>query len=181
MVENGGVAADLTSITWTLSDGITWSDGSALTLADVVFTWQYCTEANFEPICTAPFVVTEFRPNDVITMAANENYRVPDQPAFASVVFKGGGDAASAARSVLETGEFDYAWNLQIDPTILAEMESNGIGTVVTAFGTSVERLMLNQFDPAASLGDARSTEEAGPPPPDLFPRGGWPAKKPDF
>ena len=147
----------------------------------MVFTWQYCTEANFEPICTAPFVVTEFRPNDVITMAANENYRVPDQPAFAAVVFKGGGDAASAARSVLETGEFDYAWNLQIDPTILAEMESNGIGTVVTAFGTSVERLMLNQFDPAASLGDARSTEEAGPPPPDLFPRGGWPAKKPDF
>ena len=124
-----------------------------------------CTEANFGPIGTGPFVVTEFRPNDVITMAANENYRVPDQPAFATVVFKGGGDAASAARSVLETGEFDYAWNLQIDPTILAEMESNGIGTVVTAFGTSVERLMLNQFDPAASLGDARSTAEAGPHP----------------
>ena len=43
-VENGGVSADLTSITWTLSEGITWSDGSALTSADVVFTWQYCTD-----------------------------------------------------------------------------------------------------------------------------------------
>ena len=227
-VENGGVSEDLTSITWVLSEGITWSDGSPVTANDAVFTWQYCTdpeggcaqasyfdgvesveavddrtirinftapkpfpytalvgaespliqaaqfadclgaaapectEANFGPIGTGPFVVTEFRPNDVITYAANENYRVPDQPAFATVVFKGGGDAASAARAVLETGEFDYAWNLQIDPTILAEMEANGIGEVVTAFGTSVERLHLNQTNPDPALGDMRSTLEGG-------------------
>ena len=230
-LENGGVAEDLTSITWTLREGLLWSDGTPVTSADAVFTWEYCThpdmgcaqasyfdgvesveavdertvrvnfaapkpfpytafvgsespiiqaaqfadclgaaapectEANFGPIGTGPFVVEDFRPNDVITFVANENYRNPDQPAFARVVFKGGGDAASAARSVLETGEFDYAWNLQIDPTLLAEMESNGIGTVVTAFGTSVERLMINQFNPDPALGDARSTAAAGPHP----------------
>ena len=30
-VANGGVSADLTSITWTLRDDIVWSDGSPFT------------------------------------------------------------------------------------------------------------------------------------------------------
>ena len=50
-VENGGVAADLTSITWTLRDDVKWSDGSDLTAQDVVFTWRYCTDE--ETGCTA--------------------------------------------------------------------------------------------------------------------------------
>ena len=227
-LENGGISEDLTTITWTLQDGILWSDGSALTAADAVFTWQYCTaegggcaqasyfdgvenmeavddltlkitfdapkpfpytalvgsespiiqaaqfadclgaaaptcvEANFGPIGTGPYVVDDFKANDVIQFSANENYRVEGQPAFSTLLFKGGGDAASAARSVLETGEFDYAWNLQIDPTVLNDMESAGLGTVVTAFGTSVERLHLNQFNPDPALGDDRSTEAGG-------------------
>ena len=41
-VANGGVSEDLTSITWTLSEGITWSDGSPLTAADVVFSGEFC-------------------------------------------------------------------------------------------------------------------------------------------
>jgi peptide/nickel transport system substrate-binding protein len=230
-VENGGIAEDLTSITWTIADGITWSDGTALTPADLIFTYEYCThpeggcaqasyfdgvtsveaigdnqvrinfdaptpfpytafvgsespilqaaqfadclgarapectDANFGPIGTGPFVVTDFRPNDVIEFVANDNFRFPDRPYFGSVTFKGGGDATAAARSVLETGEFDYAWNLQIDPTILSQMEANGLGTVVTAFGTSVERLHMNQTNPDAALGDIRSTAEAGPHP----------------
>lgn len=124
-----------------------------------------CTDENFGPIGTGPFKVAEFKPNDVIVFEANENFREEDKPAFSRVTFKGGGDAASAARSVLETGEYDYAWNLQIDPQVLKDMESKGNGKVVTAFGTSVERLHLNQFDPDPSKGDARSTEEAGPHP----------------
>ena len=53
-------------------------------------------------------------------MEANPNYRDPAKPAFATVTFKGGGDAAAAGRAVLETGEFDYAWNLQLAPDVLA-------------------------------------------------------------
>jgi len=117
-----------------------------------------CTDANFGPIGTGPFVVDEFRPNDVISLSANPNYREADKPAFATITFKGGGDAAAAARSVLETGEFDYAWNLQLAPEVLEEMEAAGNGTVVVAFGTSVERLHLNQTNPDPSLGpDQRS------------------------
>lgn len=117
-----------------------------------------CTEQNFNPIGTGPFVVTEFRANDTISLEANENYRDASKPAFASLTFKGGGDAASAARSVLETGEFDYAWNLQIAPEILADMEAKGIGTVVSGFGPLVERLMINLTNPDPALGEGRST-----------------------
>lgn len=42
-VENGGVSEDLTSITWTLKEGVKWSDGSALTADDLIFTHEYCT------------------------------------------------------------------------------------------------------------------------------------------
>jgi peptide/nickel transport system substrate-binding protein len=117
-----------------------------------------CTEANTKPIGTGPFVVTEFKANDVVLLEANPNFRDPEKPAFANVVLKGGGDAASAARSVLETGEFDYAWNPQVEPEILAQMLAAGKGEIISAFGTLVERLHVNQTDPDPSLGEERST-----------------------
>ena len=223
-VGNGGVSANLKTITWKLRDGLLWSDGSPVTAADIVFTADYCrdtaggcsqlakfdevtevkavddltvevtfgvpkpypygpfvgatspilqkaqfadctgarapecAEANFIPIGTGPFRVTEFRSNDVISLEANPHYRDPAKPAFATVMFKGGGDAAAAARAVLETGEFDYAWNLQLAPDVLQSMQAAGKGVVVSSFGTLVERLLVNLTDPAPELGNARST-----------------------
>jgi peptide/nickel transport system substrate-binding protein len=118
---------------------------------------QECTEENFYPIGTGPFVVTEFRANDVVTLEANELFRDPNKPFFAEVIFKGGGDAASAARAVLETGEADYAWNLQVEPEILRAMEAAGKGKVVSGFGNAVERLIVNFTNPDPALGDNRS------------------------
>ena len=43
-VGNGGVSKDLTSITWKLKKGLTWSDGSNVTSADLVFTANYCMD-----------------------------------------------------------------------------------------------------------------------------------------
>ena len=222
-VENGGVSKDLTSITWKIKKGIKWSDGSALTADDAVFTYEYCTnpdtgctstnyykdiqsvkaigsntvkiqftvpkpfpyatfvgynspilqkaqfdgcqgakaqectKQNFYPIGTGPFKVVDFKPNDVIVFEANPNYRDASKPAFNKLVFKGGGDATSAARAVLETGEMDYAWNLQVEPEILSKMAQAGKGTVVSAFGTAVERLMVNFTNPSPALGEDRS------------------------
>ncbi|MDX5412977.1 MAG: peptide ABC transporter substrate-binding protein [Rhodobacterales bacterium] len=111
-----------------------------------------CTEANFNPIGTGPFRVTEFRPNDVISLEANPNYRDPAKPAFATMTFKGGGDATAAGRAVLETGEFDYAWNLQLAPEVIQQMSAAGKGTTIAAFGSLVERIMVNMTDPSPSL-----------------------------
>lgn len=222
-VANGGFAADFKSITYKLRPGLKWSDGSPLTSADVVFTWEYCTgikgcakaniftpvdkviavdantirinfkaaapypysvfggagtpilqkaqfqdclgdkapsctKQNFGPIGTGPFMVKDFRPNDVIQMVANPNYRDPAKPAFATLTFKGGGDAAAAGRAVMETGEYDYAWNLQLAPDVLKKMQSGGKGKTVAAFGTLVERIETNLTDPSPKHGDARST-----------------------
>ncbi len=123
-----------------------------------------CTEQNFGPIGTGPFKVVEFRPNDVITMEANENFRVEGKPAFASVTFKGGGDATAAGRAVMETGEFDYAWNLQLAPDVIAQMQKGGKGTPIAGFGPLVERLMLNNTNPDPGLGaDERSVVKPHP------------------
>ena len=51
-----------------------------------------CTEANTKPIGTGPFMVTDFKANDVVSLAANPHYRDPAKPAFATAVIKGGGD-----------------------------------------------------------------------------------------
>ena len=53
------------------------------------------------------------------------------QPAATStrIEMKGGGDAVSAARAVLQTGEYDYAWNMQVEDEILQRLEAGGKGT----------------------------------------------------
>lgn len=108
-----------------------------------------CSDANFNPIGTGPFMVEEFRPNDVVTYVRNPNFRdaAMGKPYFDRVIFKGGGDAESAARAVLETGEADYAWNLQISPMVLDAMEAAGNGQVAVAFGQSTETIWINPTD----------------------------------
>ncbi|MGD9148254.1 MAG: peptide ABC transporter substrate-binding protein [Anaerolineae bacterium] len=118
---------------------------------------QECTEENFGPVGTGPFKVVEFKANDVVVYDVNELYRDPNKPCFAEVVFKGGGEAPSAARAVLETGEADYAWNVQVEKDILAQMELAGLGKVVPGYSTGVERLMVNFTNPDPALGDNRS------------------------
>ena len=226
-IDNGGISEDLMSITWTLKEGLLWSDGSDVTADDVVFTWQYCTdeatgctaseafigvesveavdsrtilitfdsptpypynafvgaqtpiissvqfadcvgaaaqtcnEQNTAPLGTGPYRIVDFKVNDVVVYERNPYYH--GEPAyFDTVIFKGGGDAASAARAVLETGEADYGWNLQVEPEILRDMEEAGLGKVVAAFAGLVERVLVNQTNPHPDLGDDRSEYMSG-------------------
>ncbi len=98
----------------------------------------------------------------MIQFEANPNYRDPALPHFATLTMKGGGDAASAGRSVMETGEMDYAWNLQLAPDVIATMAQGGHGVPISAFGTLVERIEVNQTDPSPDLSaETRSTRAA--------------------
>jgi peptide/nickel transport system substrate-binding protein len=99
------------------------------------------------PVGTGPYKVESFTPNDQVVYAINENYREPDKPYFAKVNLKGGGDAASAARAVLQTGDYDFAWNLQVEPDILAQLEQGGKGVVRIIPGTLVERIEIQFAD----------------------------------
>jgi peptide/nickel transport system substrate-binding protein len=66
-----------------------------------------------------PYKLVEFKPGDVALYEINPYYYVPNRPFFDSVEVKGGGDATAAARAVLQTGEFDFAWNLQVEDSVL--------------------------------------------------------------
>ncbi len=144
-----------------------------------------CTAANFGPIGTGPFKVVEFKTNDVISLEANPNYRDPAKPRFATMTFKGGGDAEGAGRAVLETGEFDYAWNLQLAPTVINKMVEAGKGQALSAFGTLVERIEVNLTNPSPSLPEDRSGRAQGAVDghrPRTAGRGGlWPRRPPDL
>jgi peptide/nickel transport system substrate-binding protein len=225
--ENGLLAEDLTSVTYNLLEGVTWSDGTPFTANDVRFTWEWQVDADgkyqsnsvsiqvaetikdveviddltltvhfnnpnplwFEnhagtstgfiypkhildtddppaalqnflsnPIGTGPYVVESFAVNDQVVYAVNENYREPNKPYFSRVTIKGGGDAASAARAVIQTGDYDFAWNLQVEPDVLADMEAEGNpGYLLVALGTNVERIDLQQADPNTEVDGQRA------------------------
>jgi len=112
--------------------------------------------ANLNPIGTGPYVVDTFKPGDVVTYKMNTNFRDPNKPYFKTVNFKGGGDAESSARAVFQTGDVDYAWNLQVAANILTPMISGSTkGKMLSVYGSSVERILINFADPNAA-GDAR-------------------------
>lgn len=104
--------------------------------------------ANLKPIGTGPYKFNDFTPNDSITADINPNYHIANRPFFDRLELKGGGDAPGAARAVLETGEYDYAWNLQVEATILDSLEKGGQGKVYSWNGGSIEHMQLNQTDP---------------------------------
>ena len=71
---------------------------------------------------------------------------------------KGGGDAVSAARAVLQTGEYDFAWNLQVEDEILKRLEKGGKGRVVITPGGGIEHIQLNFTDPWTEVDGERSS-----------------------
>lgn len=213
-VENGGVAADLTSVTFKLLPNVLWSDGQPLTADDVVFTWQWVSdEANQSidqttyavidkieavdpltakvtfktptlawyipftsanrggiypkhfwdgqdqqkandafrsaPIGTGPFAVESLSTLDQVIYKANENYRDPNKPYFASINMKGSSDAVTSVVAVISTGDWDIADNPQVTPDVMANLLKDGTkGTVYGLPGPYVEKLDINFSDP---------------------------------
>lgn len=110
------------------------------------------------PTGTGPYKVESFTANDALTLVPNENYREANKPFFSRVNVKGGGDPAGAARAVIQTGESDFAWNLQVEPDILAAMEApDNPGLFVPYPGVSVERINFNFSDPNTEVDGQRS------------------------
>ena len=223
-IDNGLLAEDLTSVTYNLLEGVTWSDGEPFTAEDVRFTWEWVMdEANnsintgvfgqiadievvddltarvsftgpnpswfvphtgaaegaiypkhileaggdahdafsLKPIGTGAFVVDEFTPNDEARFSANPNFREPNKPYFSNIYLKGGGDPASAARAVLETGEYHFAWYLPVEPEILRSMEEGSeYGRLIVYPSSYVERINPNFSDPNTEVDGQRSHKD---------------------
>ncbi|VXC32364.1 MULTISPECIES: peptide ABC transporter substrate-binding protein [unclassified Bosea (in: a-proteobacteria)] len=114
--------------------------------------------ANLKPVGTGPYKFAEFKPGDILTGTRNEDYHVKNQPHFDTIEVKGGGDAVSAARAVLQTGEFDYAWNLQVEDEVLKKMETGGRGKVSAVPSGDIEFIILNTTDPWTEVDGERSS-----------------------
>jgi peptide/nickel transport system substrate-binding protein len=103
---------------------------------------------NLKPVGTGPYKLDDFKPGDVLLVSINDNYRDPNKPFFDKIEVKGGGDATSAARAVLQTGDYDYAWNLQVEDTLLRQLEGGGKGIASFTPGGGIERIFINFTDP---------------------------------
>jgi peptide/nickel transport system substrate-binding protein len=114
--------------------------------------------ANLKPVGTGPYRFTDFKPGDMVRGTLNPNYHLPNRPYFDSIEMKGGGDAVSAARAVIQTGEFDYAWNMQVEDEILKRLEAGGKGRAVITPGGNIEHMMVNSTDPWTEVDGERAS-----------------------
>jgi peptide/nickel transport system substrate-binding protein len=214
--QNGGLARDLTSVTWKLKKGVTWHDGKPLTADDVVFTYEFVSDpataavtsgsyheiakidkvdshtvkltfnkpqpfwadpfcgtrgailpkhvfesfkgaksreapANLKPVGTGAYRIIDFKPGDIVRGEAFSAYHVPNRPFFDAIEMKGGGDAASAARAVLQTGEYD----------ILRRLEQGGKGRVNIWPTGNPEHIQCNLSDPWTEVEGERSSAKS--------------------
>lgn len=117
--------------------------------------------ANLKPVGTGPYKIVDFKPGDMIRGEINKNYHIANQPHFDAVEVKGGGDATSAARAVLQTGEFDFAWNMAVEDEILKRMEQGGKGRVVIVPSGDIEFIQLNQTDPWTEVDGERASAKS--------------------
>ncbi|RPH83563.1 MAG: peptide ABC transporter substrate-binding protein [Candidatus Rokuibacteriota bacterium] len=104
--------------------------------------------ANLKPVGTGAYRCVDFKPGDIVKGELNASYHIPNRPFFDTMEMKGGGDAASAARAVLQTGEYDYAWNMQVEDDILRRLEQGGRGRVNIWPTGNPEHIQCNFSDP---------------------------------
>jgi peptide/nickel transport system substrate-binding protein len=114
--------------------------------------------ANIKPVGTGAYRFVDFKPGDVVRAEANPAYHVPNRPFFDALEMKGGGDAVSAARAVLQTGEYDYAWNMQVEDDILRRLEQGGKGRVNIWPTGNPEHIQCNFTDPWTEIDGERSS-----------------------
>ena len=113
---------------------------------------------NLKPVGTGPYKFVDFKPGDMVRGEINTSYHMVNRPFFDSIEMKGGGDATSAARAVLQTGEYDYAWNLQVEDEVLKKMEAGGKGRVNIVPSGDIEFIQFNHTDPFTEVDGERAS-----------------------
>jgi peptide/nickel transport system substrate-binding protein len=126
--------------------------------ADYVGAKSRDAPTNLKPVGTGPYMFVDFKPGDMVRGKINPNYHVENRPHFDTIEMKGGGDAISAARAVIQTGEYDYAWNMQVEDEILLRLEKGGKGRATITAGANIEHMQLNSADPWTEVDGERAS-----------------------
>jgi len=116
--------------------------------------------ADLKPVGTGPYRFVEFKPGDLLRGERYPSYHVANRPYFDTIEMKGGGDAVSAARAVIQTGEYEYAWNMQVEDEILLKLENagNARGRVEIVPSGAIEHIQINSTDPWTEVDGERSS-----------------------
>lgn len=117
--------------------------------------------ANTRPVGTGPYKIVDFKPGDTLRAEAFKEYHIPNQPFFDALEVKGGGDATSAARAVLQTAEYDVGWNLAVEDEILKRLEAAGKGKMEFKAGSDIEFVSLNVTDPWNEVDGERASAKS--------------------
>ena len=114
--------------------------------------------ANLKPVGTGPYRIVDFKPGDIVRAEIFPGYHEANWPFFDRLEMKGGGDAVSAARAVIQTGEYDFAWNMQVEDEQLKRFEQGGKGRVEITSGGNIEHIQVNTTDPWTEVDGERSS-----------------------
>lgn len=129
--------------------------------------------ANYAPAGTGPYRLVEIKPQEIlflgnqlvetnkITYEANPFFRDPEKPFFQRVELHGGGTVNEAARQVLQSGDVDFSWNLQLSADTLAQIGQGGRGQLISNLGARVERILINRTDPNRETPDGERSNLA--------------------
>ena len=110
-----------------------------------------------KPVGTGPYKLVDFTPGDLLRAEINPSYHVPNHPFFDRVEIKGGGDAVSAARAVLQTGEYDFAYYVLAEEDVLKRLEQGAKGRILAVPSSGVNQIQCNQSDPWREVDGERS------------------------
>jgi peptide/nickel transport system substrate-binding protein len=113
---------------------------------------------NNRPVGTAAYTFVDFKPGDLLRASLNPGYHLANRPHFDALELKGGGDDASAARAVLQTGEYDYAGALVVEDEVLKRMEAGGKGRVQILNASATTAIYLNFADPRTEVEGERAS-----------------------
>jgi peptide/nickel transport system substrate-binding protein len=114
---------------------------------------------NLKPVGTGPYSFVDFKPGDLLKAELHPGYHVANRPFYDAVEVKGGGDAVSAARAVLQTGEYHYAMEVGgVEDDVLQRLEAGGKGRVAIVFGGRITHVQLNQADPWTEIDGERAS-----------------------
>src|SRR5262249_8702874 len=100
------------------------------------------------------FLGTELIQTIKIIFEPNPYFREPGKPYFSQIEFKGGGTASEAIRSVLQTGDIDFAWNTSVEEDMIERLHAFGKGHLLANLVPEWERIQRTPTDPNRATGD---------------------------
>jgi peptide/nickel transport system substrate-binding protein len=120
---------------------------------------------NKMPVGTGAYKVVEFKPGDTVVYEPSPYFRDKNKQRFQRIELKGGGDATSAARAIMQTGDADYAYNLQVEAPILQQLELAGKGKALSDPSSLTEQLLINLSDPNKATAEGERSNKKNPHP----------------